>query len=87
MKRVLGTGGTGHLGKHIVECLSEKNYEVSILTSRKTMFPRDNVSIFKGDLSKNTGLAEAAAEADMIIYCASNSRNFEEWILAVPKIY
>lgn len=77
MKRVLVTGGTGALGKWVVNYLSEKKYSVSILTSKEDISPENGVSIFTGDLANNTGLFKATAEADVIIHCASNPQNFE----------
>lgn len=77
MKRVLVTGGTGSLGKWVVNYLSEKKYSVSILTSKENILPPNGVSAFIGNLADSKGLGDATAEADVIIHCASNPRNFE----------
>lgn len=82
MKRVLVTGGTGKLGRWVVEYLLQKNYAVSILSSRTDVWPKNGVTVFKGDLAANTGLNEATADADIVIHCASNPRNFEETDIA-----
>lgn len=75
---VLVTGGTGNLGKWVVEYLLQQNYDVSILTTQTNSFPKKDIKIFKGDLANNLGLTQATAEADIIIHCASNSRSFEK---------
>ena len=78
MKHVLVTGGTGNLGRWVVEYLLQKNYAVGVLSSRTGVLLENGVTVFKGDLAANTGLNEATAEADIVIHCASNPRNFEE---------
>ena len=77
MKRILVTGGTGNLGKWVIEHLLEKNYDVSILSTREKLSLANNVALFKGDLAKNIGLAPASDEAEIVIHCASNPRSFE----------
>lgn len=78
MKQVLVTGGTGRLGKWVVDYLLQKNLGVSILSTKENLSLKNNITLFKGNLATNSGLSEATAEADMIIHCASNSKSFEQ---------
>ena len=79
MKKILITGGTGNLGKQVVDLLLlHKEFEVNILSSRANAHSSDNVKIFKGDLANNVGLANATEEAEIIIHCASNASNFKQ---------
>ncbi len=79
MKKVLITGGTGNLGKQVVDFLSPyKEFEISILSSRSNAHSSDNVKIFKGDLANNIGLAKATEKAEIIIHCASDPTNFNK---------
>jgi uncharacterized protein YbjT (DUF2867 family) len=79
MKKILITGGTGNLGKQVVDLLlPRKEFEISILSSRANAHSSDNVKMFKGDLANNMGLANATEEAEILIHCASDARNFKE---------
>jgi uncharacterized protein YbjT (DUF2867 family) len=79
MKKILITGGTGNLGKQVVDLLlPHKEFEVSILSSRANAHSPGNLKIFKGDLAHNIGLANATENAEIIIHCASDARNFKQ---------
>jgi uncharacterized protein YbjT (DUF2867 family) len=79
MKKILITGGTGNLGRQVVGfLLLHKEFEISILSSRSNTHSSNNVKIFKGDLVNNIGLAHATKEAEIIIHCASDARNFKQ---------
>jgi uncharacterized protein YbjT (DUF2867 family) len=77
MNEVLVTGGTGNLGKCVVDYLLKKNYAVRVLSSKDNIPPQQNVLLLKADLASNTGLDGATAKADFIIHCASNPKNFK----------
>ncbi|MGN6616676.1 MAG: SDR family oxidoreductase [Ilyomonas sp.] len=77
MKKVLVTGGTGNLGRCVVNDLLQKNVEVSILTTKSDIQWKD-VEVFEGDLAKNISLTQATAKADIIIHCASNAKDFQQ---------
>ncbi len=81
MKKILVTGGTGTLGRYVVNQLLEKNYLVSVLTSQQHPSLPKGVNIFVGDLATNTGLHEAIANAEVIIHCASNPRDFQKTVI------
>lgn len=78
MKNVLVTGGTGNLGKQVVDYLQRKNYSVCVLSTKESTFRRKDFLFVRGDLSTNTGLDKATSQADIIIHCASDPRNFEQ---------
>ncbi|NOW95299.1 SDR family oxidoreductase [Mucilaginibacter sp. SG564] len=75
MKNVLVTGGTGLLGREVVDQLLSINYRVSVLSSKKNAVVPAGVLLIKGDLASNRGLEEATQDADIIIHCASNPKD------------
>lgn len=75
MKNVLVTGGTGLLGREVVDQLLVLNYEVTVLSSKKNTSVPDGVQMIKGDLASNSGLTDATENADIIIHCASNPKD------------
>src|SRR5690348_9960290 len=77
MNEVLITGGTGHLGKLIVQFFRNKNHPVRVLTT-KPLYLRENlVEYYRGDLVKNENLANAVKGVNTLIHCASNPKDFE----------
>ncbi|WP_030446551.1 SDR family oxidoreductase [Actinocatenispora sera] len=68
MTRVLVTGGTGVLGRALVERLKERA-EVRVL-SRREGLPTGSV---RGDLESGTGLAQALDGVDAIAHCATSA--------------
>ncbi|MCF6404861.1 NAD(P)H-binding protein [Chitinophaga filiformis] len=77
-QNILITGGTGTLGKQIAQQLIGKKYAPVILTSRENAVVEEGAIAAFGNLALGTGLQEAAANADVIIHCASNPRNSAE---------
>ena len=75
MKNVLVTGGTGLLGKEVVDQLLALNYDVTVLTSKKNTSVPAGVKLVKGDMASDSGLAEATRDADVVIHCASNPKD------------
>ena len=70
MTKVLVTGGTGTLGRHLVPRLAEE-CTVRVLTRR----PRDDkgsIRYVRGDLTSGDGLMEATHSVDAIVHCASS---------------
>jgi uncharacterized protein YbjT (DUF2867 family) len=68
---VLVTGGTGHLGHHLIPELQRAGHHVRALTRR----PRQDAEVewVVGDLGTGAGLDEAMAGVDLILNAATNS--------------
>lgn len=75
MQSVLVTGGTGTLGRIVVQRLLGAGRDVRVL-SRHTPPPsqRPPYGWVTGDLRRDEGLGEAVAGVDVIIHCASSAR-------------
>lgn len=65
MTEYLVTGGTGTLGRPVVEQLRERGHSVRVL-SRST-----RPGVMTGDLVKDTGLGAALTGADVVVHCAT----------------
>jgi uncharacterized protein YbjT (DUF2867 family) len=70
-KQILVTGGTGRLGRALVPRLLDTGYDVRVLT-RRTREPAAHRWVV-GDLRTGSGLAAAAAGADVIIHLATTN--------------
>lgn len=70
--RILVTGGTGLLGRLVVTRLCDKATEVRIM-SRKAQAGSGNgrYTWATADLRRNRGVAEAVADTDVIVHCAT----------------
>jgi uncharacterized protein YbjT (DUF2867 family) len=77
MRNILVTGGTGTLGKVVVNKLVNQNSKVSILSSKENVKFPNGVKLFTGNLETGDGLYEAIKDVEVIIHCASNSKNFQ----------
>jgi uncharacterized protein YbjT (DUF2867 family) len=68
---ILVTGGTGHLGRKVVELLVRDGHRVRVLSRRPG---RDRaVNWIEGDLATGEGVAEAVAGVDSIVHAATHS--------------
>lgn len=68
--RVLVTGGTGVLGRAVVRELRRGGAQVRGL-SRHASSSGEGVEWVRGDLTSGAGLAEALADVDTVIHCAT----------------
>lgn len=68
MGTFLVTGGTGVLGRFVVERLREQGHDVRVLSRRA------GAGTHVGDLETGAGLAEAVAGVDGIVHAASEAR-------------
>jgi uncharacterized protein YbjT (DUF2867 family) len=66
---ILVTGGTGSLGRRVVDRLRGPGYEVRTL-SRSAR----GAGVVRGDLQTGEGLAQALEGVDVLIHCASSPR-------------
>ena len=69
--RVLVTGGTGHLGRAVVQLLRQDGHNVRVLTRKPSTAA--GVERVRGDLATGEGVAQAVAGAQLLIHAATNS--------------
>jgi uncharacterized protein YbjT (DUF2867 family) len=69
--KVLVTGGTGHLGRAVVERLKERGEHVRVLAR----WPGDDTAVewVQGDLATGEGIATAVARVETVIHAATDS--------------
>jgi len=65
--KVLVTGATGLIGKHLVTELLEKNYQLKIITRQKNIDIK-NVEIIKGDLQNTNSFKHAFKDIDAVFH-------------------
>jgi short-subunit dehydrogenase len=75
IKRVVFTGGTGGLGRHVVESLAREGAEVVVISRRRPAVGLPRVRHASADLSEPSGIADAAAivkreEPDLLVNMA-----------------
>lgn len=67
MKRVLVTGGSGHLGRYVVRALSE-NLQVTVFDKKK---PDLGCAFASGDILDRAAVAEAVSDQDAVVHLAA----------------
>jgi len=75
MTQVLVTGGTGDLGRELVPRLVSKGYDVTVLSRRANPPVPAGIRVVQGDLTTGAGLEDALAGAEVIVHCATGSRD------------
>ncbi|MGH2754312.1 MAG: SDR family oxidoreductase, partial [Actinomycetota bacterium] len=75
--RILVTGGTGTLGRHVVPRLRNVGGGVRVL-SRHTREPGNDVEYVTGDLLKNEGIEAAVDGAGTIVHLAGSNKGDDE---------
>ena len=75
--RILVTGGTGTLGRHVVSRLRDAGCAVRVL-SRNAHEAADGVEYVTGDLLKNEGIRAAVDGAGIIVHCAGGRKGDDE---------
>lgn len=78
MSTILVTGGTGTLGKPVVERLRAAGHEVRVLSRHAPDFPVD--------LLDGTGLDRAMEGAEVIVHCASAPRGGDDDVRAAGHL-
>src|SRR5919202_6408630 len=66
VSEILVTGGTGVLGRRVVDCLHDAGREVRVLSRS------GRPGTVRGDLSTGENLEAAVRGTDTIVHCASN---------------
>lgn len=74
MQKIIVTGGTGTLGKQVVNQLLKRNRDVYVLSSQENPEVPDGVKVIKGNLVTGEGL-QNLQDANIIIHCASNPKD------------
>jgi uncharacterized protein YbjT (DUF2867 family) len=74
---VLVTGGTGTLGRLVVQRLREAGCDVRVL-SRQNRESAEGIEFVTGDLATGEGIDAAAAGAEIIVHCAGTSKGDDE---------
>ncbi len=69
MSTVLVTGGTGHLGKSVVNLLIASGHEIRVLARSPGSDPR--IAWIQGDLATGDGIAEAVDNVDAVVHAAT----------------
>ncbi|MFN8521549.1 MAG: NAD(P)H-binding protein [Chloroflexota bacterium] len=69
--RVLVAGGTGFIGRRVVDQLvAGRRHEISVMTRNPDAIPaRDTVRFVQGDVSEPNSLRAAVADAEAVIHC------------------
>ncbi|HEY7341736.1 MAG TPA: NAD(P)H-binding protein [Ktedonobacterales bacterium] len=74
---VLVTGGTGTLGRHVVQRLRDADCGVRVL-SRHSHETGDGIEFVTGDLATGEGVDAAVKGTDIIIHCAGGAKGDDE---------
>ena len=75
--RILVTGGTGTLGRHVVPRLRDAGCTMRVL-SRSPHPAADGIEYVTGDLLKNEGIQAAVDGAGIIVHCAGGRKGDDE---------
>ncbi|MHB1921767.1 MAG: SDR family oxidoreductase [Chitinophagaceae bacterium] len=75
MTRILVTGGTGTLGRQVVQQLLDEGFQVRVLCSVQKPSLPTGATAYQGDIRDAGSLEGATAQMDQVIHCASNPLN------------
>ena len=76
--RVLVTGGTGDLGRAVVDRLLAAGHEVRVLSRSAAPASRREVATWRGDLRDAGTLVEPLRSVEAVVHCASDVRSAVE---------
>ena len=75
---VLLTGGTGRLGKKLIQAINTLDFSLDVLTRVSVPAPNTGVGYVTADLTDRTSLTGALnRNYDVVVHCASNPRESE----------
>jgi nucleoside-diphosphate-sugar epimerase len=80
--KVVVTGASGYLGRHLVAALSRCGADVVALVRDKTRVPRDmegKAEIVEGNLCDRASISRAMAGASIVFHCAAATKNNVAW--------
>ncbi|HCD1255418.1 TPA: NAD-dependent epimerase/dehydratase family protein [Citrobacter amalonaticus] len=72
------TGGTGFIGRHIIDDLLSRGFTVRALTRTPHHDERDNLVWVLGSLEESESLAQLVAGVDHVVHCAGQVRGHKE---------
>src|ERR687897_2692566 len=75
--RILVTGGTGTLGRHVVRRLYDAGYDVRVLT-RHSDAAKDGIEFMTGDLTTGEGIEPAVGGVETIVHLAGSAKGDED---------
>lgn len=76
-KRILVTGGTGRLGRHVVARLRDDGCSVRVLSRQDRKDP-EGVEYVVGDLTSDAGIEAATQGVATIVHCAGTTKGDEQ---------
>uniref|UniRef100_A0A8B9H086 Sterol-4-alpha-carboxylate 3-dehydrogenase, decarboxylating n=3 Tax=Astyanax mexicanus TaxID=7994 RepID=A0A8B9H086_ASTMX len=79
-KRCAVVGGSGFLGRHLVEKLVEKGYSVSVFDIRQS-YELPGVTFHQGDLCNKQDLLVALRDVSLVFHCASPAPSSDDQAL------
>lgn len=82
--QILVTGGTGTLGRLVVQRLRGAGCKVRVL-SRRSREAGEGVEFVTGDLATGEGIEAAVEEAEIIVHCAGSSKGDEDKALNLVR--
>lgn len=81
-RTVAVTGGTGFIGRHIIDNLLSRGLHVRALTRSSRSDPRNNITWIRGELEDSESLARFVDGANFVVHCAGQVRGRSEDIFA-----
>jgi UDP-glucose 4-epimerase len=70
-EKVIVFGGSGFLGSHVADQLSEEGYQVYIFDNRKSKYLRDDQTMIVGDISNQEEIRKAVKGMDFVYHFAA----------------
>lgn len=71
MENVIVFGGSGFLGSHVADVLSDRGYAVTIFDKRKSDYLRGDQKMIVGDILDRTQVREAVKQAQIVYHFAA----------------